>query len=106
MAGRARRAAAIGAAAIAAGVVTTAAVRVGGRAMVGRTEARLCTTRDRPPYRASDRARALHAELWVADLHADSLLWGRDLLRRGSQGQVDVPRLSTALRWPLRCHCK
>jgi len=27
----------------------------------------------------------------VADLHADSLLWGRDLLRRGSQGQVDVP---------------
>lgn len=27
------------------------------------------------------------------DLHADSLLWGRNLLRRGTQGQVDVPRL-------------
>jgi microsomal dipeptidase-like Zn-dependent dipeptidase len=27
------------------------------------------------------------------DLHADSLLWGRDLRRRGDQGQVDVPRL-------------
>ena len=28
--------------------------------MVGRTEARLCTTAKPPPYRASDRARALH----------------------------------------------
>jgi microsomal dipeptidase-like Zn-dependent dipeptidase len=46
-----------------------------------------------PPYEASDRARALHAELWVADLHADSLLWGRDLLERGTRGHVDVPRL-------------
>ena len=27
----------------------------------------------------------------VADLHADSLLWGRDLLRRSGRGQVDVP---------------
>ena len=90
---RVGRAAAIGAAGIAAGVMATAAARFGGRAMVGRTEARLCTTRDRPPYRASDRARALHAELWVADLHADSLLWGRDLLQRSTRGHVDVPRL-------------
>jgi microsomal dipeptidase-like Zn-dependent dipeptidase len=29
----------------------------------------------------------------VVDLHADSLLWGRDLLRRGRVGHVDVPRL-------------
>jgi microsomal dipeptidase-like Zn-dependent dipeptidase len=29
----------------------------------------------------------------VADLHADSLLWGRDLLARGTRGHVDVPRL-------------
>ena len=29
----------------------------------------------------------------MVDLHADSLLWGRDLLVRGSQGHVDVPRL-------------
>ncbi|MBA3234581.1 MAG: membrane dipeptidase [Chloroflexi bacterium] len=46
-----------------------------------------------PPYPASDRARDLHARLWVADLHADSLLWGRDLLKRAGRGQVDVPRL-------------
>jgi microsomal dipeptidase-like Zn-dependent dipeptidase len=31
--------------------------------------------------------------LQVVDLHADSLLWGRDLRRRGDRGQVDVPRL-------------
>jgi microsomal dipeptidase-like Zn-dependent dipeptidase len=27
------------------------------------------------------------------DLHADSLLWSRDLLVRGTRGQVDIPRL-------------
>ena len=61
--------------------------------MVGRTEARLCQTTASPPYHASDRALALHRTLWVADLHANSLLWGRDLLVRGDRGQVDVPRL-------------
>src|SRR5436190_3606310 len=61
--------------------------------MVGRTEARLCVTAAAPPYHASDRARSLHERMWVADLHADSLLWGRDLLRKGGRGQVDVPRL-------------
>lgn len=35
----------------------------------------------------------LHRALRVVDLHADSLLWGRDLRHRGTQGQVDVPRL-------------
>jgi membrane dipeptidase len=47
-----------------------------------------------PPYTASDRARALHRELSIADLHADSLLWGRDLLQRSSYGHVDIPRLA------------
>jgi microsomal dipeptidase-like Zn-dependent dipeptidase len=41
----------------------------------------------------SDRARDLHNTLLVADLHADSLLYGRDLLRRSAVGHVDVPRL-------------
>jgi membrane dipeptidase len=41
----------------------------------------------------SARAQELHRRLFVADLHADSLLWGRDLLERGSRGHVDVPRL-------------
>ncbi len=46
-----------------------------------------------PPYQASAAAQALHKTLPVADLHADSLLWGRDLNQRGSWGHVDVPRL-------------
>jgi microsomal dipeptidase-like Zn-dependent dipeptidase len=45
------------------------------------------------PYPVSDRARDLHRRLFVADLHADSLLWGRNLLKRGTRGHVDVPRL-------------
>ncbi|MFO0690709.1 MAG: membrane dipeptidase [Myxococcota bacterium] len=44
-----------------------------------------------PPV--SEAARALHAASFVADLHADSLLFERDLLRRGRLGHVDLPRL-------------
>ena len=48
----------------------------------------------KPPYAASERALNLHKELTIADLHADSLLWGRDLLQRNTYGQVDIPRLA------------
>ncbi len=34
-----------------------------------------------------------HRNLWVADLHADSLLWNRALTERHSRGLVDIPRL-------------
>lgn len=47
----------------------------------------------KPPYVVSERAKALHEKLFVADMHADSLLWRRDLLEKSSIGQVDVPRL-------------
>jgi membrane dipeptidase len=46
-----------------------------------------------PPYAVSDAAQALHQQLAVADMHADALLWGRNLNKRGSWGHVDVPRL-------------
>ena len=38
-------------------------------------------------------AQALQATLDVADMHADSLLWKRDLLARSGRGHVDLPRL-------------
>jgi len=41
----------------------------------------------------STNALELHGSLRIVDLHADSLLWGRDLLERGTRGLVDVPRL-------------
>jgi membrane dipeptidase len=46
-----------------------------------------------PPYSASDAAKELHQRLYIADLHADTLLWNRDLLSKGSWGHVDLPRL-------------
>lgn len=41
----------------------------------------------------TDSARRLHATLAVADLHADALLWDRNLLARADHGHVDLPRL-------------
>lgn len=48
---------------------------------------------NRPPYFASDKAKNLHKTLIIGDLHADSLLWDRNLLKLGLRGQVDIPRL-------------
>lgn len=47
----------------------------------------------RPSAPVEPEAQGLHRRLMVADLHADSLLWGRDLLARGTRGHVDLPRL-------------
>jgi len=41
----------------------------------------------------SAHAATLHASLWVADMHADSLMWNRSLGERNARGHVDVPRL-------------
>lgn len=48
-------------------------------------------SKDIPPVSAE--AAALHRNLFVADLHSDELLWGRDLLARVSRGHIDLPRL-------------
>jgi microsomal dipeptidase-like Zn-dependent dipeptidase len=46
-----------------------------------------------PPYTVDPQALAVHRASTVVDLHADALIWGRDLLERHDRGQVDVPRL-------------
>jgi microsomal dipeptidase-like Zn-dependent dipeptidase len=56
-------------------------------------ESRLNRVLRQPPYKVSQPAQELHRQLIVADLHADSLLFGRNLLDRSSRGHVDVPRL-------------
>ncbi len=58
--------------------------------VVGRRLNGVVRAAPRPPSAAT---LALHGSLEVADLHADALLWKRDLLRRGRWGHVDVPRL-------------
>ncbi|MEL7488851.1 MAG: membrane dipeptidase, partial [Pseudomonadota bacterium] len=41
----------------------------------------------------SAQALAFHRTLRIADLHADTLLWMRDPVKRQTRGQTDVPRL-------------
>ena len=48
---------------------------------------------DVPLPEVSAAALALHEASFVADLHADSLLFGRDLASRSAIGHVDLPRL-------------
>lgn len=62
----------------------------------GVIESRMNLTTRKPPYAVSARAAELHRRLVLVDLHADSLLWRRDLLGRASRGHVDVPRLIEA----------
>lgn len=83
---------------IAAGALgASAAFVIGGIALAGVAspvgERALNRVHRRGPYRASPRAVELHRSLAVVDLHADSLLWGRDLRRRASYGHLDIPRL-------------
>ena len=47
---------------------------------------------DAPPWQVPAEVQQFHDTLRVADLHADTLLWNRDFLDRGSRGHVDLPR--------------
>ncbi|MEK6774036.1 MAG: membrane dipeptidase [Bdellovibrionota bacterium] len=38
-------------------------------------------------------APAFHKDLFIADLHADTLLWNRSIAERSRSGHVDIPRL-------------
>ena len=44
-------------------------------------------------WRVEPRVQALHDELVIADLHADTLLWDRDPNKRAGRGHVDLERL-------------
>ena len=41
----------------------------------------------------SEKAAKLHKELFIADLHADTLIWRKDILKKHDYGHVDIPRL-------------
>jgi microsomal dipeptidase-like Zn-dependent dipeptidase len=58
-----------------------------------RVEERLNRVVGGPLGEVSEGALALHRDSAVVDLHADSLLFGRDLLERSSVGHADIPRL-------------
>ncbi len=46
------------------------------------------------PYAISEQSQTQNQASFVTDLHADPLLWNRDLLAHNSYGQVDLPRLA------------
>lgn len=75
------------------GLFLAAALVYVDRVLPGQVErdlnARLSSTLPDP----GEAARALHADLFVADLHSDSMLWKRDFLKRSDVGHMDVPRL-------------
>ena len=84
--------------AVASGAVATGVAVVAGAALTAASATAIVERRRNRvhragPYRASSRAVELHRTLTVVDLHADSLLWGRDLRRRVGRGHIDVPRL-------------
>lgn len=60
----------------------------------GFLESRINRVADHRPHEIPEAARTLHESLAVVDLHADTLLWARDPLKRGNRGHVDVPRLA------------
>jgi microsomal dipeptidase-like Zn-dependent dipeptidase len=59
-------------------------------------DARLNPIVRKPPYAVPEKVRALHQRLLIADMHADTLLWYRDLEERSSRGQLDLPRMLAA----------
>ena len=84
---------------LAVATVAGAALAVGGaiaRQSAGdrlsaRTERRLNRVADPGPYVLPAAVADLHERLTIVDLHADSLLWGRDLLRRADRGSRRRP---------------
>ena len=89
--GRALAAAAVAGTAVAVGA--SVARRAIGERLSARTERRRNLVGEAGPYVLPAAVADLHERLIVVDLHADSLLWGRDLLQRVDRGHVDVPRL-------------
>jgi membrane dipeptidase len=75
------------------GAILLAAIGVFFFFLPGYVGRRMNATIERPSYTASERAKALHKTLLIADLHADTLMWDRDLMKRGDWGHVDLPRL-------------
>lgn len=87
------RAAAVAAAAVSGAAAAAVGLGLAATSAIAVAERRRNRVLAPGPYRALARAEELHRSLTVVDLHADSLLWGRDLNVRAGRGHVDVPRL-------------
>ncbi|HOA47821.1 MAG TPA: dipeptidase [Novosphingobium sp.] len=59
----------------------------------GYLESSLNRVDGKPLAPISAEARALHKTLQIVDLHSDTLMWDRDLLKQADRGHEDLPRL-------------
>ena len=59
----------------------------------GYLESSLNRVDGKPLAPVSAEARALHKTLQIVDLHSDTLMWDRDLLKQADRGHEDLPRL-------------
>ncbi|MFN5779074.1 MAG: peptidase M19, partial [Novosphingobium sp.] len=59
----------------------------------GYLEASMNKIDGQPGIPVSAEAKALHATLQIVDLHSDTLMWRRDLLKAADRGHEDLPRL-------------
>lgn len=75
------------------GIVVLLAFMIAFMIVPGMVDSKMNKVLTTTPPAPSAAALALHRTLFVADLHADQLLWARDPLTRSSRGHVDVPRL-------------
>lgn len=51
----------------------------------------------KPPYNVSKETQEFYNSLdFIADMHCDALLWKRNLLKKNTQGSVDIPRMIEA----------
>lgn len=72
-------------------LLLAAALSVGCGSVLGSLANRV--KEDDPPIVPSAASLALHDDFLIADLHADPLLLGRDLLEESGREHVDIPRL-------------
>lgn len=59
----------------------------------GYVEAGMNKIDGRPGIPVSGEAKSLHQTLQIVDLHSDTLMWRRDLLKAADRGHEDLPRL-------------
>ena len=71
-------------------IALLAAIFAFGPAFVEKRFNPITNVSERPP---TESIQELHRSLTIVDLHADSLLWGRELSESASYGHVDIPRL-------------
>ena len=76
--------------------VVCAVIAIAFAVVPGVVDSRMNKVLTTTPPAPSAEALGLHRTLFVADLHADQLLWSRDPLARSGGGHVDVPRLQDA----------